>query len=560
MSALPRVIRDNLWLQAAVVLAVATLVYLPNLGAGGLARSEGHRAVPAWELLDAFNAPADDHTAAQHRNTWLVPRLFGQPYLRKPPGVPQAMALSSLVFGETSFAVRFVSAAAACAMALLAWAIGTRWFGSPWGLAAGLAHALWPQMWESGRSAEIEALHNLACMAAGLGLLSLALPRETRGVRMSVAIITGTSLALFAMAWTKGPAGIAVVPGALVGAAIASRSWRAAVQTGVLAAIAGGAVLIAIGFGAVAMHAARLETEPVLQAPSAFLWNIGQAGRVALFPLAALAAALPVSLALLFPFGPDAQREARQLRGGTTRDLTLARALAWAVLVGIGVMTLAGTSNPRYALPITVLASPVVAYAVRGMLLPHDRSGAFGAKRVSIARLCTLGHPAVLGVGLAVGAAVFIAVVEPRVRATSGELAGRESADAIVAWLATPEGQSAGVGSALVLDADALIDARPETLHALRRQWAVSAAADATLPPLVIRWRPGWPALTAEETAPDLVALRVDDAGEPDLELEPARTALGGGASTPTSSAFRAIRAGVVHKYRFVIGWWAAGN
>jgi hypothetical protein len=74
----------------------------------------------------------------------LVVRLFEQAYLRKPPGMPWAIALSTLTFGPGEFASRFVSAVAIAIGALASLLFIQRWFGKPFGLIAGLAFVLAP--------------------------------------------------------------------------------------------------------------------------------------------------------------------------------------------------------------------------------------------------------------------------------------------------------------------------------------------------------------------------------------------------------------------------------
>src|SRR5262249_8439204 len=91
--------------QGLIVLVAAGLVYWPFLGHSGFAFSEGQRVFPGWEMARGGD--------------WLVPRLFGQAYLRKPPGMPWAIALASFVFGENEFSARSVSALAVTLGALI---------------------------------------------------------------------------------------------------------------------------------------------------------------------------------------------------------------------------------------------------------------------------------------------------------------------------------------------------------------------------------------------------------------------------------------------------------
>ena len=100
---------------------------------GGLSYTEGHRAIPAWEMLESGD--------------WLVTTLFDRVYLRKPPGMAWAIAGSSAVFGQTEFAARFVSAVCSTAMVLVAYGFARRWFGARWALSAGIGS---PDYWITG--------------------------------------------------------------------------------------------------------------------------------------------------------------------------------------------------------------------------------------------------------------------------------------------------------------------------------------------------------------------------------------------------------------------------
>ncbi|MFG0259415.1 MAG: ArnT family glycosyltransferase, partial [Phycisphaerales bacterium JB041] len=108
------------WRQVLLLVIVSAAIFLPRLGATGLSMSEGHRAIPAWEMLEDTRA-GDAH--------WLVPRMFETAYLRKPPGMLWAIAGSTAVFGETEFAARFPSALSAMLLGIAVWWFATRWFG-----------------------------------------------------------------------------------------------------------------------------------------------------------------------------------------------------------------------------------------------------------------------------------------------------------------------------------------------------------------------------------------------------------------------------------------------
>jgi len=481
--------------QALLVLVACALVYGLFLGVGGLTRSEGHRVGPAWELLDARRSEtgltADD---------LLVPRLFEAVYVRKPPGAPWAIAVSSAVFGEHEWAARLPSALASAAMALAAMAFAWRWFGPRWGLAAGLAQALTPWFWESGRSAEIEALHNLGAMLACLGLVDrLAGRRDASPLGPSAAIAAGLALALA----TKGPAAAPAIGGALLGAGLVrlrtARADRPRLGLGGLAAAVGAALgaAVLIAEARLALRLGDTGLPVVAQSPGAFLW--GEPLQTLALAPTVWAMALPAALALLFPWGPDARAEAQTNDDErAVRRVALALAAAW--LAGVAVAVLAGISNPRYLLPVATLTAPLVAYVVRGVCL---RGGGFGAKRRAIGRAMLLTPPSLKAPGLpwiallAVVFAVYLVAVERGVRGTSGRDAGRALAEVLPA------------GAVVV--ADGAVEARPEVMLYAER------AGDG--PPRWV-WAPAWDDRVLDAAGAGWALIRTDAMGDERAVLE----------------------------------------
>ncbi|MBV8378824.1 MAG: glycosyltransferase family 39 protein, partial [Verrucomicrobia bacterium] len=90
-------------------------IYLPGLGTLQLQHEEPRRALPALHMLTSGD--------------WLVPRVGSDPYLRKPPLLNWAIALSCKLSGGVSeWAVRFPSVLATLALALtILVAGGRRW-------------------------------------------------------------------------------------------------------------------------------------------------------------------------------------------------------------------------------------------------------------------------------------------------------------------------------------------------------------------------------------------------------------------------------------------------
>jgi 4-amino-4-deoxy-L-arabinose transferase-like glycosyltransferase len=134
--------------QARVFIALLWAgIYLPGLGILQLQHEEPRRALPGLHML----ASGD----------WLVPRVGSDPYLRKPPLLNWAIAVScKLSGGPSEWAVRLPSVLATLALALTIVGVGgSRWLGQEGGLIAAIFFLVNLTMVESGRLAELEALY-----------------------------------------------------------------------------------------------------------------------------------------------------------------------------------------------------------------------------------------------------------------------------------------------------------------------------------------------------------------------------------------------------------------
>jgi 4-amino-4-deoxy-L-arabinose transferase-like glycosyltransferase len=136
------------------VLALCGVLFFFGLNASELYQTESLRAILAAEFLRSGN--------------WIVPTLYGEPVLTKPPGMYAAIALASWPFGQVSAATaRLPSALAATATVLLFYAVFARRLGRRAGLLAAAvlpASVLWLQRVPS---AEIDLLQ-LAWVSAAL--------------------------------------------------------------------------------------------------------------------------------------------------------------------------------------------------------------------------------------------------------------------------------------------------------------------------------------------------------------------------------------------------------
>lgn len=459
--------RRGLLRHAIIVLLACLCVHWVLLGRAPFRQSEGHRVAPAWAMLDSGN--------------WLRTEMFELNYVRKPPGMPWAIAASSAVFGRNEFAARFPSALACTLMALGALAIGRAWLGSMGGLAAGLSQAVLPLMWGPGRSAEIEALNTFATQLAVLPLLALLLraPTDRRATDAALALLC--ALGILAFALTKSAASAPCVAGAIIGACAARRSVRPLLLNGpvALASVALGGIAAALALWQIA----NLNNDPdAVRETGSFLWQ--RPGRTALLLPMALAAALPSSLALLWAFGRDARRECEGADEQWNRAAQFGRACGFAWVASCLLYVALGVDNPRYLMPASIFLAPVVGYAVRGAWGgggqgPFARGGFLPARRDLLRRIVFRGPAAWCGLLVAAGLIINTRAVEGTPTAT-----GRTTGAALAAAL--PDGATVW--------ADDLIEARPDILlyaraaavaegRSMRPVWAKPRMHLAELPP-----------------------------------------------------------------------------
>jgi len=492
----------GLWTCAAIILAACIPVYWLGIGHAGLGATEGHRAIPAWEMLDTGD--------------WWLPHLFERVYLRKPPGMAWAIAASSTILGRTEFAARAVSAAAATLSALVALTFARRWFGPRAGLAAGLAQALMPVWFVFARNAEIESLHTLACQIAMFVALDLIIRPAGFGVFRSLALAG----AITAAGLIKGPAGAPALLGALVAGATALRAPRALARPALLCGLILAGALLA---GAFATIKSRLDASglvPVLQDPSEFAPSLARLPKILQLCPAALLQGLPVTGAAALALWPRTAMRDRE-RGAPLSvpdDAGLiARALALTFALSVVILMVSGVSNPRYALPALTPLAPLAGWAWVGRL------GLFDGWRRRLATWTSLGRlwawPAVALVLIPIYVFTFM---EPR----RLEVSGKEAGDALAEALP----------GECVLYADWLVEARPEVLHYARERAGQLGRR------VRVRW------IDFDSFAPaagerSVLVVRTDAHGDERLR----------GCLAPFLDNWRTTHTGTVYKYAFVV-------
>jgi 4-amino-4-deoxy-L-arabinose transferase-like glycosyltransferase len=158
---------ERRWPAVLLLLAFSAFLFFYGLTAGELYRTETLRAIIAAEFLRSGN--------------WVVPMLYGEPLLTKPPGMYAAIALASWPFGQvTEWTARLPSALAATATLLMIYGYFRRQLGRRGGL---VAAAILPAsfMWlDKATAAEIDMLQ-VAWVTAAIVCFLRALEMEEAG-------------------------------------------------------------------------------------------------------------------------------------------------------------------------------------------------------------------------------------------------------------------------------------------------------------------------------------------------------------------------------------------
>ncbi|MBY0586493.1 glycosyltransferase family 39 protein [bacterium] len=422
--------------EVLFLVVLACVVYGYRLGTGGLINTEGHRVAPAWEMLDTGEI-------------WTQ-RLFGQIYLRKPPGHAWAIALSTLAVGRNEWAPRLVGALSGVGMVLLAYFFARRWFGTTAGLPAGLAQLLMPIFWKFQRSAEIEGLLNLLSQMVILATLEILLcPRDRDRIR-HVVFMSMATLGFVLGFLVKGPAIAAVWGGSLIAVVSLKGFWSVIGSRPFWMMFLTSFFAVGTGMATIAHFASASHEEIVLERVFGFEWSWSiLAGMLLLIPKA-IVLALPGSFALLAPW-----MSARETPG---RGMALGVAIA--SIASVLIFMLVGLTNERYTVPAFTVVSLLVGFA-------WSARSSWELSRNAERWGRTLAGA--LGVLLVVGWMGYVGLMEARLRATSGKEQGFQLARIL------PDGAT--------LWSDGMIDARPETLL------YAQMAAKNTGKKLTVRWR-----------------------------------------------------------------------
>ena len=335
---------------ALFIFCVVAISNLWVLGDGPLAKTEGVRVLTGHQM---------------HQNDqWLIPHLYGSVYLTKPPMYYWVIGLIEKITGqENEWIWRLPSAMGSALLAVFLWGMARRWFGATAGLVTGLSYLLLLTLWTQNRSAEIDALNNAASILCACGILELGIGRKSHN-RWVWAGLIGFSLA--AALLMKGPAGLPVVIGAMVGIAVANRKLSALKSLPLWSGIFLGVGLFMLWAVLMQRQLAVVDTGMDTSGLQEVAYRLNPANlledglEIITLPVVLMAYSFPVSIALIIcllpavckQFDEETYLRIKGITGGT--------------FAALGICILSLISNPRYGYmipPMFCLSAGIVVMA-----------------------------------------------------------------------------------------------------------------------------------------------------------------------------------------------------
>jgi len=367
----------------AIVIVLWAAIYLPALGAFEIKGEEIRRIMPGIHMLESGN--------------WIVPEFNGHPYLRKPPLVNWAIALSVKAAGvRNEWTVRLPSVIAMLVMALvMLWACAP-WLGVNAALAAVLITLTSAGIIEKGRLAEIEAIY-IACfgMAFSCWLAWTALNRSRWLIWPSTGLLLGIGLL------AKGPPHLAffyAIAGFIAWQTRGKRAASGTVDTGLVSWAHLCGILIMLGVFALwcvpyMRQASTIGAGGVWARQMEQRMGAGDSSTVFVNFLRSLLNFAPWILAL-----PLFWRRA-SLERVSDRDRLIIESARWPIVIGAFVLMFIPGMLPRYTLPLVIPYALLLALLLKGHM-----------ENASVRWPLRAGAAA--GVGMIVYALFFSSVVE----------------------------------------------------------------------------------------------------------------------------------------------------
>jgi len=334
-------------LQLFTILAAGLFIYGLHLGDSPLDRTEPFRALVAHQMA--------------HGGSWLVPHLYGELYLRKPPLIYWIEASVELLFHHgNEFIWRLPSAVGSALLAMfVAWWSG-RWFGQRAILPSGFACLALIAVWDQDRSADIDALNTAFAVITSAAVLELLYGNTRWKFFWTIAF----GLSLGATLLLKGPGGLPQIFAAMFGPPLLLRDWRP-LRKSRTPLILG--LLIGFAIFAAYVIAAKTELNKLNIPPDptgwyeviekTFLHGWSSRVKALVTPFALLAFALPASAALPFSILIIRKMPVDDFR--RVRVMALLGTLGLAVLIWL----IEGNDNPRYEYVMLPLLAPLVGFA-----------------------------------------------------------------------------------------------------------------------------------------------------------------------------------------------------
>jgi len=363
---------------ALLIFALAMILLGWRVGASPLSGTEGHRAITAHQMLKS--------------GEYLVPKLYGYTYLKKPPLDYWILAGFERVLGASEWVWRLPSVLASALLAGALVLFSGRWFGRTAGWVAGLAYLAMVPLWSQTRSADIDSLNALATNLAALALVDLIWFSEPRSLGRRLAMAFLGIIAMAAGLMLKGPACLPLVIGALLGSAALNRSFRPFKTIWVYLILLLGFAVLASWYGATR---SIIATQGLAPDPGGedeamrrlLIHSWAQVIPALLLGPTVLLYMLPVSAGIAAPFLPVVGRALDVSRR------QVARALAGTVMAAFVICFISGMDNPRYAYLYVVPVCPLV-----GLMGQLWRRGAFSQSLRAVLGTILLATAAALGV------------------------------------------------------------------------------------------------------------------------------------------------------------------
>ena len=365
-------------------------IYLPGLGTLQLQHEEPRRALPGLHMLVSGD--------------WLVPRVGSDPYLRKPPLLNWAIALScKLTGGVSEWAVRFPSVLATFALAVtIAGVAGRGWLGLEGGVIAAIFFLVNFTMIETGRLAELEALY-VAFTGIALVLWMTSWRQETGCWKLW--LLPAPFLALGML--TKGPTHLIFYYGVVLPVLLFGKNTRSLLHPAHLLSL----ILI---IGAVLCWAIPCSRAVSSQNPVGvwrFWWD-QLASRASAesdehFRLATwllngpqtLKNFLPWTLLLPLLWRKETVAIIRGAAGSGSRDLALFRGARWGMVATAVLMILLPNGSPRYIYPLIVVPCLLLGHALTvedGLRSPERGESIWRCVNLLLLAIVSLGVAAML--------------------------------------------------------------------------------------------------------------------------------------------------------------------